>query len=134
MGDSIGPAKTYGTHETRYTYRYINRRYMFVSQGENNYRSGCVSTSGDGNSNNFSEGNFVNLDYIDGLLPTPDGEYPKIIQVESGGRNTLVLFNNGEVHYCGYNGNGNSGTNWTGTMECPQDADIVTSISRVQLY
>ena len=119
MGDSIGPSKTYGSHNTQYNYRYINRRYMFVSQGVNEYRSGCVSTSGDGNSNNFSEGNFVNLDYIDGLLPTPDGEYPKIIQVESGGRNTLVLFNNGEVHYCGYNGHGQSGSNWTGTMECP---------------
>ena len=119
MGDSIGPAKTYGTHEIRYNYRYINRRYGLVNLGESNYRSGCISMSGDGNDNNLSEGNFVNLDYIDGLLPTPDGEYPKIIQVESGGRNTLVLFNIGEVHYCGYNGNGNSGTNWTGTMECP---------------
>ena len=119
MGDSIGPVKSYGTAFDRYSYRYINRRHQIVNIGESNYRTGCIGMSGDGNDNMFSEGNFVNVDFLDGLLPTPDGEYPKIIQVESAGRNCLVLFNNGEVHYVGYNGNGQAGGNYTDTMRYP---------------
>lgn len=120
MGDSIGPSRTYGA-ESRYNYRFINRRYQLVNYGQSEYRSGCISMgNNDGNDINFSMGNFMNLDYLDGLLPTPDGEYPKIIQVETNGRDTLVLFNNGEVHYQGYNGNGQQGANYTDARpECP---------------
>lgn len=114
MGDSIGPAKAYGTHQCRYNMRYVNRRYQLVNLGNSQYCSGGTSVGAqDPNDTNLAMAQFVNLDYLDGLLPTPDGEYPKVIQVESGGMNTLVLFNNGEVHYMGYNGNGNSGGNYT---------------------
>jgi len=114
MGDSIGPAKAYGTHQCRYNMRYVNRRHQLVNLGNSQYSSGGTSTSAqDPNDTNLAMAQFMNLDYLDGLLPTPDGEYPKVIQVESGGMNTLVLFNNGEVHYMGYNGNGNSGGNYT---------------------
>jgi alpha-tubulin suppressor-like RCC1 family protein len=114
MGDSIGPAKAYGTHQCRYNMRYVNRRHQFVNIGESVYTSGGTSTDGQSPTDNMlAMAQFVNLDYLDGVLPTPDGEYPKVIQVESGGYNTLVLFNNGEVHYMGYNGNGNSGGNYT---------------------
>mgnify|MGYP001221086878 CR=1 FL=1 len=115
MGDSIGPAKTYGTHNPMYDFGYINRRGMWVGNGRDYYKmSGIAKNDNDSaNTSAQNEGNFCNLDYIDGLLPTPDGEYPKIIQVEHGQGNTLFLFNNGEVHYSGYNGHGQAGDNRT---------------------
>ena len=115
MGDSIGPAKTYGTHNPMYDYGYINRRGGWVAYGRDYYKiSGIAKNDNDAaNTSAHNEGNFCNLDYIDGLLPTPDGEYPKIIQVEHGQGNTLWLFNNGEVHYSGYNGYGEAGDNRT---------------------
>ena len=115
MGDSIGPAKPYGTHNPMYDYGYINRRGGWVSYGRDYYKcSGIAKNDNDtANTSAHNEGNFCNLDYIDGLLPTPDGEYPKIIQVEHGQGNTLYLFNNGEVHYAGYNGHGQAGDNRT---------------------
>jgi hypothetical protein len=120
MGDSIGPAKAYGTHETvQNTWRYVNRRGQLVNFGANNNGSGCSSQgsyssdSGDYGDTTITQGQFMNLDYLDGVLATPDGEYPKVMQVESYGYGTLVLFNNGEVHYSGYNGYGESGINYT---------------------
>ena len=115
MGDSIGPAKTYGTHNPMYDYGYINRRGGWVAYGRDYYKiSGIAKNDNDAaNTSAHNEGNFCNLDYIDGLLPTPDGEYPKVIQVEHGQGNTLWLFNNGEVHYSGYNGYGEAGDNRT---------------------
>lgn len=115
MGDSIGPAKPYGTHNPMYDYGFINRRGGWVSYGRDYYKcSGIAKNDNDtANTSAQNEGNFCNLDYIDGLLPTPDGEYPKIIQVEHGQGNTLYLFNNGEVHYAGYNGHGQAGDNRT---------------------
>jgi alpha-tubulin suppressor-like RCC1 family protein len=122
MGDSIGPCKTPGTHDNGFNqWSYINRRGSFVNFGGNWNLSGCVPYSGNSRADGqngaqvIDEGNFVNLDYLDGVLATPDGEYPKVIQVERGKQNTTVLFNNGEVHYCGYNGNGQAGTNYTET-------------------
>jgi alpha-tubulin suppressor-like RCC1 family protein len=122
MGDSFGPFKTPGTHNNGYNeWSYINRRHQFVNFGANWNLSGCSPASSNSRANSNigdaipTEGQFVNLDYLDGVLPTPDGEYPKVIQVERGKQNTLVLFNNGEVHYCGYNGNGQSGGNYTST-------------------
>ena len=115
MGDSIGPAKPYGTHNPMYDYGFINRRGMWMSYGRDYYRMSCIAKNDNDTANTsaHNEGNFCNLDYIDGLLPTPDGEYPKVIQVEHGQGNTLWLFNNGEVHYSGYNGYGEAGDNRT---------------------
>jgi len=56
-----------------------------------------------------SEVPFLNMDYIDGVLPTPDGEPPKVVQAFKTYGNSMVLFNNGEVHYAGYNGHGQRG-------------------------
>ena len=115
MGDSIGPAKPYGTHNPMYDYGFINRRGMWMSYGRDYYKMSCIAKNDNDTANTsaHNEGNFCNLDYIDGLLPTPDGEYPKVIQVEHGQGNTLWLFNNGEVHYSGYNGYGEAGDNRT---------------------
>tara|TARA_B100001029_G_scaffold130491_1_gene109414 strand:- start:4704 stop:7217 length:2514 start_codon:yes stop_codon:yes gene_type:complete len=115
MGDSIGPAKPYGTHNPMYDYGFINRRGMWMAYGRDYYKiSGVAKNDNDSAQTSAqNEGNFCNLDYIDGLLPTPDGEYPKIIQVEHGQGNALYLFNNGEVHYSGYNGHGQAGDNRT---------------------
>tara|TARA_B100000900_G_scaffold107167_3_gene89193 strand:- start:19613 stop:22123 length:2511 start_codon:yes stop_codon:yes gene_type:complete len=115
MGDSIGPAKPYGTHNPMYDFGYVNRRGVWVAMGRDYYKmSGIAKNDNDAaNTHAHNEGNFCNLDYIDGLLPTPDGDYPKVIQVEHGQGNTLWLFNNGEVHYSGYNGHGQAGDNRT---------------------
>lgn len=40
-----------------------------------------------------------------GLLTTPDGKPPRAVQIEFGIDHGTVLFNNGEVHAWGYNGN-----------------------------
>jgi len=118
MGDSIGPVKPYGTHDTLFNqWRYINRRGQLVNFGANQYQSGCTSSgttaSEDANTGDqtITEGVFVNLDYLDGVLGTLDGEYPKPLQVENHGYGTLVLFTNGEIHYSGYNGHGQAGGN-----------------------
>lgn len=120
MGDSVGPVKPLGTHDTGIQkFTYVNRRHQLVNFGANNNNSGGTPQSGytSADSNNgdqtITEAQFVCLDYLDGVLPTPDGDYPKIIQVESHISGTLVLFNNGEVHYTGYNAHGQSGGNYT---------------------
>lgn len=120
MGDSVGPVKAVGTHDTGIQqFTYVNKRHQFVSFGANNNNSGGTPQSGltnaDTNNGNqtITEAQFICSDYIEGVLPTPDGDYPKIIQVEGGLTNTLVLFNNGEVHYTGYNAHGQSGGNYT---------------------
>ena len=48
MGDSIGPAKTYGTHNPMYDYGYINRRGGWVAYGRDYYKiSGIAKNDND---------------------------------------------------------------------------------------
>ena len=79
MGDSIGPAKTYGTHNPMYDYLISIVEVDGLDMEEIIIRmSGIAKNDNDSaNTSAHNEGNFCNLDYIDGLLPTPDGEYPK---------------------------------------------------------
>lgn len=121
IGDSVGsfitqegsiglPGNQYGHH----SFAYINRRYGLYHGGFGALGS-VGAGQGFGQMPVASESAFINVDYLDGILPTPDGERPKIIQVEgcpSLGA-TLVLFNNGEVHYSGYNGYGEAGVSNT---------------------
>ena len=66
-----------------------------------------MGTSAEGNYNYTSEQSFVHKEWYEGVLPTPDGLPPKPIQCEDFGvYGKFVLFNNGEVHYMGYNGHG----------------------------
>jgi len=94
--------------------RYINRNYGLVQLGYQNatYGNGG-NASGDADLITPSEAAFIHLEWLEGVLPTPDGQPPKIIQVEASAYATLVLFNNGEVHYAGYNGHGGAGDNTT---------------------
>ena len=39
MGDSIGPAKTYGTHNPMYDFSYINRRGGYIGYGRDYYKN-----------------------------------------------------------------------------------------------
>lgn len=127
IGDSVGSFITQegslglpGNKHGNSTFAYINRRYGLYHGGHGAY--GCVGAGHGYGSYQMpvaSEAAFINVDYLDGVLPTPDGERPKIIQVEgcpSLGA-TLVLFNNGEVHYSGYNGNGEAGVDNTTSQE-----------------
>ena len=82
--------------------------------GFNNSSYNVMGTSSaDADFHSPSEATFIHLDWYEGLLPTPDGLQPKVIQVEGANFNNLVLFNNGEVHYAGYNGNNAAGDNTT---------------------
>lgn len=93
---------------------YVNRRHGLMSSG---YVTGSRGGFGNSGTHPFlSESCFVHKSWLDGTLPTPDGLPPKIIQVEAGLDGTLVLFNNGEVHYSGYNGHGQGGTGDTATQ------------------
>ena len=94
--------------------KYINRNYGLVQLGYQN-ATYCTGGNASGNANLItpSEAAFIHLDWLEGVLPTPDGQPPKVIQFEGGLYNSLVLFNNGEVHYAGYNGNNAAGDNTT---------------------
>lgn len=118
MGDTVGSFKGqwhvgYGGGGEGWL-KYINRNYGLVQLGYQNatYMTGG-NASGSANLITPSEAAFIHLDWLEGVLPTPDGQSPKVIQVEAGLYNTLVLFNNGEVHYAGYNGHGQAGDNTT---------------------
>lgn len=94
--------------------KYINRNYGLIQLG---YQNSTYCTGGNASQNEKlitpSEAAFIHLDWLEGVLPTPDGLPPKVIQVEASLYNSLVLFNNGEVHYAGYNGSGQAGDNTT---------------------
>lgn len=118
VGDTIGRFKgtwhNAGGTGSESLIRYINRNYGLMQMGYNNATYNVMGTSS--NDTDFhipSEATFIHLDWYEGLLPTPDGLPPKVIQVEGGTFNNLVLFNNGEVHYAGYNGNNAAGDNTT---------------------
>jgi len=115
MGDSFGTFKTRGTHHSREGgYGYVNRNYGITVWGRNEYGA-RASTPNDSGITQPHQVSFTHLSYFDGSLPTTDGSAPKVIQVEAySGGNMLVLFDNGEVHYGGYNGNGNAGFGETG--------------------
>jgi hypothetical protein len=89
---------------------FINRRGGIV-QGtlSSNYSGAYGGTNDHSNDGHLVEVPFHHKDWIEGLLPTPDGEPPRAIQVEANAQGNLVLFNNGEVHYWGYGGHGQTG-------------------------
>jgi hypothetical protein len=117
VGDSNGEFKTPGTHTYARVHQFINKRYGLMYMGVEtdtgaNYWGSGVNKGSSGHPFPI-ESPFTCMDYLEGILPTPDGQYPKIIQVETNGSETIVLFNNGEVHCHGYNGNGNKGEGTT---------------------
>lgn len=122
MGDSFGEFKTPGTHQVGINgVTYINRRYGMVCLGNNeNNRTGNGSTNAS-HCSALNETPFSNLSWYDGSLPTsPTTQKPRVIQIETNHfYNTLVLFDNGEVHYAGYNGHGQRGDNTTDGLSFP---------------
>lgn len=115
MGDSFGTFKTRGTHHSRGgAYVFINRNYGLTTLGRNNYGA-SISMANDSGITNPQQSQFTHLSWYDGTRTTPNNAPPKIIQVEGQpGANHLVLFDDGTVHYSGYNGNGNRGWGETG--------------------
>ena len=113
MGDSFGEFKTPGTHVVGINGMvYVNRRFGLMTYGNNNNNQ-----NGSTNSQIHvpTEATFANLSWFDGSLPTsPSTQAPRILQVESDhNNNMLVLFDNGEVHYCGLNDQGQRGDGTT---------------------
>ena len=91
------------------------------------FRDANAPTGTQVNSGNHEEHSgevsFSNLDYLDGVLATPDGEHPKITQMMLYRNGCLVLFNNGEVHYSGRNteyqaGDGTADRSLAGFVRC----------------
>jgi hypothetical protein len=116
MGDSWGEFKTPGTHMVGINgVCYINKRYGLIFQGNNeNVHTGNGGTQGS-HCSAPNEAPFQNLSWYDGSLPTsPTTQKPRVIQVETDHWYcSLVLFDNGEVHYAGYNGHGQRGDGTT---------------------
>lgn len=117
MGDSFGTFKAPGgnttNNEVANVYCYVNKRRNLVVFG--NYPNGM---SGLGSTRTIirtpTEVPFTHNSWIDGVLTTPDSLPPKIVQVEGKpDRGLLVLFNNGEVHWCGPNAQGQAGNGTT---------------------
>lgn len=95
-------------------FTYFNRLGSLMGGGYSNATYSGFGWSGENTYNYTSEFSFIHKEWYEGVLPTPDGLPPKPIQIEDLGENgSLVLFNNGEVHYCGYNGHGQAGDNST---------------------
>ena len=95
---------------------FVNKNYGLV-RTPGMAGTGLPSSPFRGNASNVfrtSEIPFRHLDWIDGVLPTPDGEPPKLTQVLQHYSGVLVLFNNGEVHYEGLNAAGEAGRGSTG--------------------
>ena len=54
-----------------------------------------------------------------GVHTTPDGEVPKVIQVEGGYQSGMCLMNSGEVYHWGYGGHGQNGDASTSNRDYP---------------
>jgi len=124
MGDSFGEFKTPGTASMGNNgFMWVNKRYALVNYGDNYLGHGGTATSGDPQVVP-AEASFINNSWFDNSSPTiPATQKPRVIQVETDQHNaTLVLFDNGEVHYSGYNGHGNRGEGTTNAfrhfMQC----------------
>ena len=115
MGDSFGEFKTPGTHMIGINgMLYVNKRYNLVAYGNNNNNQNGSNGS---QSHVPAECNMPYLQWFDGSLSTtPSTQAPRVLQVESDHYYaTLVLLDNGEVTYSGYNGHGQRGNGDTTT-------------------
>jgi hypothetical protein len=97
---------------------WINRNGGIVHFGPGQYGTAGYGANQDGPAE-YSELSLTFNEWYDGSLPTPDGDVPKVIQYDGMYGNRLVLFNNGEVYYWGYNGNGQGTTNTTAALSVP---------------
>ena len=98
------------------SFQYVNRRYGLMAGGYSDGVNTYFGHSGGptGGANAIHECSFIHNDWMEGLLPTPDGLPPKVVQVcQFYQYGMLVLFNNGEVHYAGYNAHGQAGDSTT---------------------
>jgi hypothetical protein len=122
--DSFSEFYTPGMSYNSARIMFVNYRYGLMTLGNNtSFSAGAGYTSS--TQRVFAECQFSNNSWFDGSLPTsPSTNAPKIVQVEGNMiRNTLVLFDNGEVHYAGVNSNGEAGcgaisTSFTNFVQC----------------
>jgi Regulator of chromosome condensation (RCC1) repeat len=125
-GDSFGEFKTPGSHlVSNGAVQYVTRRYGLVHMGANPNTDGFPGVGLTGDTNyQMAEAGFTHLSWFDGTLPTsPTNQAPRILQVEGDMyANTMVLFDNGEIHRAGYNAQGQNGigstTNWNFFVQC----------------
>lgn len=110
-GDTYGYAVTDATQYFHGSCCFVNKNYLPVTVPGDAIASAAAAPPFEEADNDFatSEVPFRHLDYLDGVLPTPDGEPPKCTMLLKDYAGTLVLFNNGEVHYYGDNSDGQAG-------------------------
>ena len=110
-GDTYGYGVTDATQYFHGGCCFVNKNYLPVTVPGDSIASGGSAPPFQEADNDFatSEVPFRHLDYLDGVLPTPDGEPPKCTMLLKDYAGILVLFNNGEVHYYGDNSDGQAG-------------------------
>lgn len=90
---------------------------------------GSNSTGQNGFNHDLATGNQMSFSFYDwyrstdnggtGVHTTPDGETPRVIQIEGGYSACMALMNNGEVYHWGYGGHGQSGDGSTSNRDFP---------------
>ena len=110
-GDKLGYAKEGGGEGQNYSVKYISRTGAICSWGRDHMYNLLGFQSADWSNRQPAMSVMNHHDWEQGLLPTPDGAPPKCTMLLTGWRSMFALFNNGEIHHCGYNGHGQNGIN-----------------------
>lgn len=114
-GDTYGYAVTDSTQYFMGSCCFVNKNFLPVTIPGDGIASGASAPPFEDADSDWvsSEVPFRHLDYLDGVLPTPDGDPPKVEMMLKDYSGTAVLFNNGEVHYYGDNTKGQAGRGTT---------------------
>lgn len=96
---------------------YITRNGGYVSWGSGAY--GNRGLGYDQQINDFVEISFPCNEWYEGVLPTPNGNPPKVIQACISYSAHMVLLNNGEIYCWGYGGHGQNGSGNNNSIAYP---------------
>jgi alpha-tubulin suppressor-like RCC1 family protein len=102
---------------------------VFLGGTGNIWTWGSNSTGQNGFNHSFMTATQMSFNHYDwwrstdnggtGVHTTPDGEVPKVIQIEGGYESGMCLMNSGEVYHWGYGGHGQNGDASTSNRDHP---------------
>lgn len=102
---------------------------VFLGGTGNIWTWGSSSTGQNGFNHDFMTATQMSFNHYDwwrstdnggtGVHTTPDGEVPKVIQIEGGYGTGMCLMNSGEVYHWGYGGHGQNGDASTSNRDAP---------------